>query len=102
MMEVLTDATFDKAKKGNVVLDFYADWCGPCRMFAPTFEKVSKELTTVHLFKVDTEQSPMVSTQYGIRSIPTIAFLKDGKEVHREMGVLQEADFKAVIKKIFG
>ncbi len=72
-----------------VIVDFWAPWCGPCRMMAPNFEKASRELAPkVQFVKVNTEESPYLSQQYGIRSIPTIIVFKNGTEVDRVSGAL--------------
>ena len=89
---VLTDATFDRVVAATtvpVIVDFYADWCGPCKMMAPTFAELARrQRGTALVVKVDTDRNPQLATRFGIRSIPTIAVLRDGKEVAREMGAL--------------
>jgi len=71
------------------VVDFWAPWCGPCRMMAPNFEEASRMLAPkVQFVKVNTEESPMVASTFGIRSIPTLIVFKDGKEVERVSGAL--------------
>jgi len=86
------------AKNGLVVADFWAEWCGPCKMFAPTYEKVAKELEgKADLVKVNVETNPDASS-LGISSIPTIIFWKDGKEVERLTGSLSEEAFKAKVE----
>jgi len=72
-----------------VVVDFWAPWCGPCRMMAPAFEEASKAMSLKAQFiKVDTEQNQNLGARYGIRSIPTIAIFKNGVEVDRVSGAL--------------
>lgn len=91
MAEEITDANFsEKTKKGMVIVDFHAEWCGPCKIMGPVFEKVSKELKDKQFYKVDVDQNPNTSEEHGIRSIPTMIFLKDGKEVDRTMGYMPE------------
>ncbi len=102
MVEELTQEDFDeKTKQGKVVLDFYADWCGPCQIVKPVFEKVSKELNECIFFRVDVEKNREQANAYAVRSIPTIIFLKDGKEVSRYLGALPEDALKEKIKQSF-
>ena len=84
-----------------VIIDFWAVWCGPCQMFAPTFESVAKNNPIkANFLKVNTEEVPQVAAQFGIRSIPTITALKNGKEIDRVMGALPEAQFDMWVKRI--
>jgi thioredoxin 1 len=87
-------------KTGKAVVDFHADWCGPCQVMKPIFEKISKEVKGVNFFKVNVDESPETASLYGIRSIPTILFMKDGKEVDRVLGVVYENDFKSRISSV--
>lgn len=69
------------------LLDFYADWCGPCKIMAPIFEEIEKEYTgRIEFKKVDVEAEGELASKYGIMSIPTFVLLKDGKEVDRKVG----------------
>ncbi len=89
---VLTDANFDTVVGQStvpVMVDFYADWCGPCKMMAPVFAQFAKQQRGQAIVaKVDTDRNPGVASRFAIRSIPTIALLKDGKEVARQVGAL--------------
>jgi len=83
-----------------VVVDFWAPWCGPCKMMAPVFEKVAGELSgQVILAKVNTEAEQMLAGQYGIRSIPTLAVFKNGKEINRIAGAMDANNLKNWIRQ---
>lgn len=88
----LTDAQFDRVVQGTsvpVIVDFFAEWCGPCRMMAPVFAELARRQRGEALVvKVDTDRSPAVSARFGIRSIPTIVVLRGGVEVAREVGAV--------------
>jgi thioredoxin 1 len=102
MVDQLTDAEFEaKTAKGFAVIDFYADWCGPCQAIKPIFEKTSKEFTKVHFFKVNVDDNEESAAKFEVRSIPTIVFLKDGELVNRIVGTTYEDAFKKLIKETF-
>ena len=99
----ITDATFDEeTKEGLVLIDFWATWCGPCRMQAPILEQLSEELdeSELKICKMDVDENPVTAQGFGIMSIPTLMFKKDGEEVKRIVGVQTKAQLKAVIAEL--
>jgi thioredoxin len=86
-------------KHPRVVVDFYAEWCGPCRSFGPIFEKVATQERDVLFIKVNTERAPKVSSTYGVKSIPYIVLFKNGKQVEQKAGALSEKQLRSLIKK---
>lgn len=93
--------TFDAVLAGSeapVLVDFYADWCGPCRMVAPAVASLAQARAgSVLVLKVDTDKSPGLSERLGIRGIPTLIAFRNGKETGRHVGVAQPAQLEALV-----
>lgn len=98
----VTDKDFgEKVLKSNlpVLVDFWATWCGPCRMAGPVLEELSQEYSgKVIVVKVDVDQNPEVSGKFGIMSIPTTVLFKGGKEIGRQVGFGGKQPFEDLIK----
>lgn len=104
MVEKLTKETIKKkiSKDNNkpIIIDFYGDWCAPCKTFAPKFEKVSKEFGNIDFAKYDIDEDEKVlSIKLEIRSVPTIIIFNKGEEIDRIMGEVSEEELKEKIKK---
>lgn len=79
----------DLTAKGTVLVDFYADWCGPCQMIAPELEILAGKLNdNQHIVKLDVDKSQDIAMQFGVMSIPTLLLFKDGKKVDTKIGTL--------------
>jgi thioredoxin 1 len=101
---VLSADTFESVvnENGIVLVDFWAAWCGPCRMFAPVFEKAAEEHPEIVFGKVDTEAEQALAAAAGIRSIPTLMAFRDGILVFSQPGALPAAALEQVIAAVEG
>lgn len=100
MVDPITDQNFEQeTSKGLVLTDFWASWCGPCRMQAPVIDKLSKEYDDVKFTKMDTEANPNTPNSLGIKAIPTLILKKDGQIVETIVGYHDEDQLKQIIDK---
>ncbi|MEW4354574.1 thioredoxin [Streptococcus pneumoniae] len=103
MVQAVTDANFvEETKEGLVLIDFWATWCGPCRMQAPILEQLSEEIheDELKIFKMDVDENPNTAREYGIMSIPTLLFKKDGEVVKQVAGVHTKEQLKGFITEL--
>lgn len=101
-MEISGIELQEKIKNGEkVMVDFWATWCGPCRMLKPIFEKVISENTTdVQMYTMDVDANRDIAISYGIRSVPTIKVFNNGEVVDTRVGVIQEQEIKNLAKNL--
>jgi len=99
----VTDAAFEEQVLKSslpVIVDFWAPWCGPCRVIAPMLDKIAREQTgKLIVAKVNTDENPDWATRFGVQGIPTMLFVANGKVVHRQVGVVPEGILREVINQ---
>ncbi|KAJ1384426.1 Thioredoxin-like superfamily [Sesbania bispinosa] len=102
-VRVVTDSSWNNlviASESPVLVEFWAPWCGPCRMIAPVIDELAKEYAgKIACFKINTDDSPNIATQYGIRSIPTVLFFKNGEKKESIIGAVPKSTLSATVEK---
>ncbi len=98
----LNEADVARAKEnsGITLLDFYADWCGPCKVLAPTLERFALENPHITVGKINVDENSNTTEQFGIRGIPTLVFLHDGREVGRLVGAASQKTIQDLLNAI--
>lgn len=100
MVKIVTNENFDSfIASGLVLIDFFAEWCGPCKMLSPVLDAVASELSNVSIGKVDIDNASATAEKYGVSSIPTLILFKDGKEVDRVVGLKDQDTLVKLITK---
>lgn len=101
-MEISSVDLTDKIKSGKkVIVEFWAEWCGPCKIMKPIFEKVSTDNSSeVEMYTMNVDLNREFSVDYGIRSIPTVKIFNDGKVVETKVGILGEQEMKGIINNL--
>ncbi len=100
-LQILNETNFKQfieEKRGTVLVDFYADWCGPCKMLSPVLEKISNENQDIEIVKVNVDESSNLAQEYGVVNIPTMVFLKDAEVSHVQVGLLPEGEILNLLK----
>ncbi|EGV18294.1 thioredoxin [Thiocapsa marina] len=97
----LDGTNFEQTIQGNafVVVDFWAPWCGPCRSFAPVYDKVSEDLTDIVFAKINTEEQQEIAAHFQIRSIPTLMIFREQIIIYSQPGALPESQFRDLLAK---
>ncbi|HUP65034.1 MAG TPA: thioredoxin [Thermoanaerobaculia bacterium] len=103
-MKQIGEAEFDAAiAKGPVLIDFSAEWCGPCKTMMPVIEKLANEYRgRLEVFTVDIDQDPALAARNGVMSVPTMIVIRDGKAVERVVGAVSERDLRSRIEPHLG
>ena len=83
----------------KVLIDFYADWCGPCNRLSPIVDKVAKDNKDIKVVRIDVDKNESLMTKYNVRSIPTLVVIENGKEINRSVGLIPEDSILALIGK---
>jgi thioredoxin 1 len=97
----VTDANYEQeVSSGFVIVDFWADWCMPCKMVAPVLEKYAKENEDVKIVKVNIDEAPDIVIEQSISSVPTFLFLKDGEVFDKKVGAIGEKDIDKIVSKM--
>ena len=97
----VNDSTFEQEVLNSnipVLIDFYADWCGPCKMLSPTVDEVAAENDDIKVVKVNVDESQEVAIKYQVMSIPTLVVIKNGNEVNRSVGLIDKEEILSMIK----
>lgn len=91
-MEITENEFKNKISEGKVLVDCFAVWCGPCKMLSPIIEEVANEVTDCKIYKLDVDNAPNISKEYGIMSIPTLLLFEDGNLVKQNVGFISKEE----------
>lgn len=84
--------------EGTVLVDFFAEWCGPCKMLSPVIDEIANEQTALKVCKVNVDNEPELASKYGVMSIPTLVVIKNGEEVNKSVGLVSKEEILALVK----
>lgn len=98
----ITDELDFKVEHGLYAVKFWATWCGPCKAYAPTVEKLDQEFDNVTFLSIDVDQVPALAQKYKIKSLPSLIFIKDGQEVERVLGMAKITPLRSKLKQLGG
>lgn len=101
-MEIITSEQFEEKVLKNkkfVIVDFFANWCGPCKMLMPVLEEIDQEFDQVDIVKVNIDQDEDLAKKFGVLSIPTLIFFSKGEEVEKTIGYRQKSQIQEIIKR---
>lgn len=101
-MEIITSEQFEEKVLKNkkfVIVDFFANWCGPCKMLMPVLEEIDQEFDQVDIVKVNIDQDEELAKRFGVLSIPTLIFFSNGEEVEKTIGYRQKSQIEEIIKR---
>lgn len=103
MLTELNNTNFDTVvKKGLVLVDFWADWCGPCRMIGPVIEELARENSDVNFAKLNVDEYPELASRHGVMSIPTLLFFVNGELKDKSIGVVPKAIIERKLESLRG
>ncbi len=97
VVELNSDNFQTQTENGKSVIDFFATWCGPCKMMAPVLEEVSEEHKDISFYKVDVDQAMDIATKYGIMSVPTLIVMQDGEVIQKSIGAIPKSELEDLI-----
>ena len=97
MEQIKSEEFNEKIKEGKVLIDCYADWCGPCRMLGPILEELSNEIDTYKFYKLNVDEASDIARQFGIMSIPTMLIFEDGELKQKLIGLMSKEDIKKIL-----
>ena len=103
MVKVLKDEVFNEEvidKKGIVLVDVYATWCGPCKMLSPVVDNIAEEVTDIDVAKIDVDENNGVAQKYGVMSVPTLLLFKDGELMDKSVGFQSKEQILDMIAKV--
>lgn len=99
----VTSKNFEKALQaapGVAVVDFFATWCGPCKMLAPVIEEAAEDMPEIQFYKVDVDEAPELASSFKVMSVPTLAFFKNGELVKKNVGAVSYEELEELINSV--